>query len=168
MESAWLREPTIEALRAGLRVVAPELAEGAIVPRGLAPSDDPRYCAASAVVDRQVRGRFVVKFAWARESALRIRHQAQVLDVLRRVAPWLPVSEVVVDASESAMLVLRWVPGMPFFDVRHVVGDVEWDGVARELATVLGELHDPDVLRAVFQAINAAATRHRPGVGGHR
>jgi hypothetical protein len=29
----WLGEPTVDALRAALRVVAPELADGAIVPR---------------------------------------------------------------------------------------------------------------------------------------
>jgi hypothetical protein len=72
VELTWLAEPTVDALRAGLRAVAPDLAEGTIVPRGLEPDDDPQWCAASAVVD----GRLVVKFAWARPPALRICHQA--------------------------------------------------------------------------------------------
>ena len=75
VELGWLGEPTVDALRAGLRTVAPDLAEAPIVPRGLEPSDDPQYCKASAVVD----GRFVVRFAWARPAALRICHQAQIL-----------------------------------------------------------------------------------------
>src|ERR1700761_1962473 len=54
VELGWLGEPTVDALRAGLRTVAPNLAEAPIVPRGLEPSDDPQYCKASAVVD----GRF--------------------------------------------------------------------------------------------------------------
>lgn len=48
MELTWLAEPTVDALRAGLRVVAPDLADRAIVPRGLEPDDDPQWCAASA------------------------------------------------------------------------------------------------------------------------
>ena len=61
MELTWLDEPTVDALRAALRTVAPDLAEATIVPRGLEPNDNPQYCTASAAVD----GRFVVKFAWA-------------------------------------------------------------------------------------------------------
>jgi hypothetical protein len=62
--------PTVDAVRAALRTVAPDLADGVIVTRGLEPSDDPQWCAATAEVD----GRFVVKFAWARPPALRICH----------------------------------------------------------------------------------------------
>jgi hypothetical protein len=47
VDLTWLDEPTVGALRAALRMVAPDLAEAAIVPRGLEPSDDPQYCAAS-------------------------------------------------------------------------------------------------------------------------
>jgi aminoglycoside phosphotransferase (APT) family kinase protein len=147
---AWLEGPTVRALRAGLRTVAPDLAEGTIVPRGLEPSDDPEYCAASAVVD----GRFVVKFAWARPAALRICRQAQILDLLRTAAPGLPLPEVVTAAREPAMLVLRWVPAMPFFDVRQSIGGAERDRAALDLAAVLAELHDPGVLRAVARAID--------------
>ena len=47
------------------------------------------------------------------------------------------------------MLVLRWVPATPFFEVRHRIGPATLHGVARDLAAVLAELHDPGVLRAV-------------------
>lgn len=148
MDVTWLDEPTVAALRAGLRVVAPELAGGAIVPRGLAQADDPEWRGASAVVD----GRFVVKFAWARPPALRICHQATVLDALRSAAPGLPLPEVVTAARAPAMLVMRWVPATPFFQVRQRIGPAESPGVARDLAGVLARLHDPAVLRSVADA----------------
>jgi aminoglycoside phosphotransferase (APT) family kinase protein len=149
VDLTWLDEPTVDALRAALRTVAPNLAEGTVVPRGLEPNDDPQWCAASAVVD----GRFVVKFAWARPPAVRICHQAQVLDALRTAAPRLALPDVVAVSRDPAMLVMRWAPATPFFGVRHLIGPVERDGVARDLATVLAELHDPQVLRAMTAAV---------------
>ena len=148
MELTWLDEPTVDALRAALRAVAPDLADATIVPRGLEPNDDPRHCTASAVVD----GRFVVKFAWAGPAALRICHQAQIWEALRTATPRLPLPEVVAVSRDPAMLVLRWVPATPFFEVRRRIGPAERDRVAGDLATVLAELHDPGVLRAVADA----------------
>lgn len=149
MEPTWLSEPTVDALRDALRRVAPGLAEGTIVPRGLEPNDDPQWCAASAVVD----GRYVVKFAWARKAALRVWHQARVLVALRTAVPGLPVPEVVTAARDPAILVLRWVPAATFFEVRHRIGAAERDGVARDLAGVLAELHGPGVPGALVQEI---------------
>ena len=51
------------------------------------------------------------------------------------------------------MLLLRWVPATPFFEVRHRIGPAERDGVAGDLATVLAGPHDPGVLRAVAGAV---------------
>ena len=149
VELTWLDEPTVDALRAALRSVAPDLADATIVPRGLEPSEDPKACTASAVVG----GRYVVRFAWSCPAALRIGHQAQILDALRTATPRLPLPEVVAVSRDPAMLVLRWVPATPFFEVRHRIGPAERDGVARALATVLAELHDPGVLRAVAEAV---------------
>jgi aminoglycoside phosphotransferase (APT) family kinase protein len=149
VELTWLDEPTVDALRAALRTVAPDLAEATIVPRGLEPNDDPKYCTASAVVD----GRFVVRFAWACPAALRICHQAQILDALRTAMPRLPLPEVAAVSRDPAMLVLRWVSATPFFGVRHRIGPATLHGVARDLATVLAELHDPGVLRAVVGTV---------------
>jgi len=149
MDVTWLAEPTVEALRAALRRVAPGLAEGSIVPRGLGPQDDPQWCAASAVVD----GRYVVKFAWSRPAALRISYQATVLDALRAAAPRLPLPETVTVAHDPAILVLRWVPAVPFFRLRHRIGPGDREPAAEDLAGVLAELHDPSVLPAVARAI---------------
>lgn len=51
---SWLTEPTVGALQAALRPVAPDLAEGTIVPRGLESNDDPRRCRARDVRPRRV------------------------------------------------------------------------------------------------------------------
>lgn len=123
-------------------MVAPALADGVIVPRGLVPSEDPRWCAASAMVDE----RFVVKFAWSEEAAERVCYRARVLDALRGAAPAIPLPEVVAASESPAMVVLRRVPGRPFFQVRHQVDPA---AAARDLAGVLAALHDPAVLRTV-------------------
>jgi aminoglycoside phosphotransferase (APT) family kinase protein len=145
MALTWLDEPTVDALRAALRKVAPDLADGTIVPRGLEPNDDPQWCGAGADVD----GRFVVKFAWARPPALRIRHQARLLAALRVAAPGLPLPVVVAASDDPALLVTRREPAMPFFDVRHLIAPDDRPLVAGDLATVLAGLHDPGVLEAV-------------------
>jgi hypothetical protein len=41
---------------------------------------------------------------------------------------------VVTVSRDPAMLVLRWVPASPFFEVRHLIGPAEQDRVARDLA----------------------------------
>jgi aminoglycoside phosphotransferase (APT) family kinase protein len=151
MELTWLDEPTVDALRAALRTVAPDLAESTIVPRGLEPNDDPRWCAATAVIG----GQFVVKFAWAEPPAVRIWYQAQVLDALRTAAPRLPLPEVVALSRAPVMLVTRRVPATPFFGVRRLIAPADQQVVARDLATVLAQLHDRDVLPAVSAAIGS-------------
>jgi aminoglycoside phosphotransferase (APT) family kinase protein len=149
MHLTWLDEPTLDAVRTALRKVAPDLADATIVPRGLEPTDDPQWCAASAVVD----GRFVIKFAWAQPPTRRIWHEAQVLDALRTAAPRLPLPEVVAVSRAPAMLITRRTPALPLFDVRHLIEPGNQHLVARDLATVLAELHHPDVLRTVSEAI---------------
>lgn len=141
----WLGEPTVEALRGALRVVAPELADAAIVPRGLAPSEDPQWCAATAVVG----GRFVVKFAWAEPPARRISHQARLLELLREAVPRLPLPVVVAASDDPAMLVTRRAEALPFFDIRHLITPAARPAVARDLAAALVCLHDPDVSEVV-------------------
>ena len=124
MELTWLDEPTVDALRAALRTVAPDLAEATIVPRGLEPSDDPQYCTASAVVD----DRFVVKFAWAWLAALRICHQAQILDALRTAGPACRCPRWAV-SRDPVMLDLRWVPATPFSRCGTVSGPPSGTGL---------------------------------------
>lgn len=139
----------MEALRAALRTVRPDLADGTIVARGLEPNDDPQWCAASAVVD----GRFVVKFAWAEPAARRICYQALMVDALRLAAPRLPLPTVVATSRDPAMLITRRAAAVPFFDVRHLIAPADRETVAGDLATVLARLHDPHVLTTVSAAM---------------
>jgi aminoglycoside phosphotransferase (APT) family kinase protein len=60
--------------------------------------------------------------------------------------------EVVTVSRAPAMLVLRWEPAAPFFEVRRLIGPAERGRVARDLAAVLVQLHDPGVLRSVAEA----------------
>ncbi|MFF5081418.1 phosphotransferase family protein [Actinoplanes sp. NPDC000266] len=145
MGLSWLSEPTVNALRAGLRAVAPELAAGAIVPRGLEPDDDPQWRAASAVVDE----RFVVKFAWAEPPARRIVREARLIGALRETAPWMPLPVVTVASSDPAMLVTRRDAAVPFFGVRHLIPPSALTAVAADLAAFLAGLHAPEVLKAI-------------------
>ncbi|MEV0899453.1 aminoglycoside phosphotransferase family protein [Actinoplanes sp. NPDC049802] len=149
MALTWLAEPTVNALRAALHTVAPQLADGTITPRNLEPSDDPQWCTASADID----GRFVVKFAWAHPPALRIRHQIRMLDALRAAAPRLPLPTVVAASTDPAMLVTRRAAATPFFAVRHLIGPADRQNAANELATLLAHLHDPGVLKAVSETM---------------
>ncbi|SNY45629.1 phosphotransferase family protein [Paractinoplanes atraurantiacus] len=145
MALSWLDEPTVEALRVGLRKVAPELAASTIVTRGLEAGDDPQWSGASAVVD----GRVVVKFAWAEPPARRICREARLVEALRAVTPGLPLPVVVVASRDPAMLVTRRVAAIPFFDVRRLIAPADREIAARDIATVLAGLHDPRVLAAV-------------------
>jgi len=147
----WLDEPTVDALRVALRMVAPDLADGTIVLRGLESTDDPQWWAATAVVD----GRFIVKFAWAEQPARRICHQAKLMDLLRTTAPQVPLPVVVAASRDPAMLVTRRAAAVPFFDVRHVITSDVRPAVAGDLAAVLVGLHDPEVLKAVSQGMGS-------------
>jgi hypothetical protein len=99
---------------------------------------------------------------------LRVLHQAQVLDALRAAVPWLALPPVVAVSRDPVMLVLRWVPATPFFQVRHLIGPAVRDRIAQDLATVLAGLHDPGVLRAVAAAAGAAGAGGLPhGDDGH-
>nr|WP_083467204.1 aminoglycoside phosphotransferase family protein [Kibdelosporangium sp. MJ126-NF4]CEL21936.1 hypothetical protein [Kibdelosporangium sp. MJ126-NF4]CTQ92716.1 hypothetical protein [Kibdelosporangium sp. MJ126-NF4] len=150
MGLTWLGEPSVDALRAALRTVAPELSECAIVlPQGLDGIDDPQWCAATAMAG----DRYVVKFAWSKPSALRICHMTRVLGALPTAAPELPLPEIVIAAQDPAVVVLRRVPGATFFGVRNLIGPGERERVARDLAAALAQLHDPGVLRTVAAAV---------------
>ncbi|MFG1606742.1 phosphotransferase family protein [Actinoplanes sp. NPDC049265] len=134
MTLTWLAEPTVDALRAALRRVAPDLAEGTIVPRGPLAEDDPEWSGATAVID----DRYVVKFAWAEPPARRISREARLLDALRTA---LPLPTVVAFAEDPAMLITRRSSAVPFFAVRHRITARARPQVARDLATVLAGLH---------------------------
>jgi len=111
----WLSECSAAALGEALRVVAPELSGGPVtvpVPDPAVKSD-PLWWSSSAVVCEW----FIVKFAWSRPAALRLAHEIGVLTALTREPrlPFLP--EVVASSTDPVLLITRFVPGAPLFEV---------------------------------------------------
>ena len=132
----WLAGCSAEALREALEVVAPELSGYDIPVPEPAGDGDPQYHKSSVVLG----DRFVVKFAWSRPAALRLAREIGVLTTLSAepAAPFLP--EVVASGMDPLLLVTRHVPGTSLFDV---VGWIDLDGAARQLAFFLAALHLP-------------------------
>jgi aminoglycoside phosphotransferase (APT) family kinase protein len=132
----WLAGCSAEALREALEVAAPELSGYDIPVPEPAGDGDPQYHKSSVVVG----GQFVVKFAWSRPAALRLAREIGVLTTLSAepAVPFLP--EVVASGTDPLLLVTRRVPGTSLFDV---VGSIDLDGAARQLACFLAALHLP-------------------------
>jgi aminoglycoside phosphotransferase (APT) family kinase protein len=131
----WLAGCSAEALRAALEVVAPELSTCDVPVPGPA-GEDPRYHKSSVVVG----DRFVVKFAWSRPAALRLARETGLLTTLAAepAVPFLPA--VVASSTDPLLLVTRRVPGTSLFDV---VGSIDLDRAAGQLASFLAVLHSP-------------------------
>ena len=131
----WLAGCSAETLRAALDVVAPELS-GYDVPVPEPAGEDPRYHKSSLVVG----DRFVVKFAWSRPAALQLEREIGVLTTLSAepAVPFLP--EVAASSTDPLLLVTRRVPGASLFDV---VGSIDLDRAAGQLASFLAALHSP-------------------------
>jgi len=131
----WLADGSAGALREALDVVAPELST-CDIPVPEPAGEEPRFHKSSLVVG----DRFVVKFAWSRLAALQLGREIAVLTTLAAepAVPFLP--EVAASSMDPLLLVTRRVPGASLFDV---VGSIDLDGAARQLASFLAALHSP-------------------------
>jgi hypothetical protein len=134
----WLAECSAEALGEALRAVAPELSGCPVtvpVPDPAAQAD-PLWWSSSLPVGE----RFIARFAWSRPAALRLAREIGVLSALAREpkVPFLP--EVVASSTDPLLLVTRRVPGASLFDV---IGSIDRDRAARQLAWFLAALHQP-------------------------
>jgi|SRR5215470_2644932 len=134
----WLAECSAEALGEALRMVAPELSGYQVAVRAPDPAAqaDPLWWSSSTVVGE----RFVVKFAWSHPAALRLAHEIGVLTALARepAVPFLP--EVVASSTNPVLLITRLVPGSSLFEV---IGSIDRDRAAQQLARFLAALHHP-------------------------
>ena len=81
-----------------------------------------------------------MKFAWSRPAALRLAREIGVLTTLSAgpAVPFLP--EVAASSMDPLLLVTKCVPGTSLF---NVVGSIDLDGAARQLASFLAALHLP-------------------------
>jgi aminoglycoside phosphotransferase (APT) family kinase protein len=132
----WLAGCSARALHEALEAAAPELSGYDIPVPEPAGDGDPQYHKSSVVLG----DRFVVKFAWSRLAALRLAREIGVLTALSAepAVPFLP--EVAASSMDPLLLVTRCVPGRSLFDV---VGSIDLDGAAGQLASFLAALHLP-------------------------
>ena len=153
----WLAAFSAEELGKALRVVAPELSDGAVtvpVPDPWAKAD-PLWWSSSTVVGEQ----FIVKFAWSRPAALRLVREIGVLTALAREpkVPFLP--EVVASSSDPVLLVTRLVPGASLFEV---IGSIDRDRAGHQLARFLAALHHPAARHRAETAVGKLTGPHLP------
>jgi aminoglycoside phosphotransferase (APT) family kinase protein len=136
----WLPDPSIQAIRAALAVVAPELAEEPIRTAPRIPGNPPSYWRGTA----RVGERFVAKFAWSREAAIAVNRELDTLILLRKLAPSIPVPEVVLASRDPLLFVSRYVAGVPGGD--PYAEDTTPSAIPEQLAAVLAALHDPTLM----------------------
>lgn len=97
------------ALRSALVKAVPALSDQPLRLNERAPSSNPLWWSASAVVGNQ----FVVKYAWSEVRAVRLWREGVLLDRLSAQSPGLPVPELVALVEDPALVVTRLVPGSP-------------------------------------------------------
>jgi aminoglycoside phosphotransferase (APT) family kinase protein len=141
----WLPEPTPAAVADALATVAPHLAGLPVTIPDVSHQGDPRFHAAGAALGDE----FIVKFAWSKLAAERVRHQITVLDVLARdlAVPYLP--EVVAAGAHPLVLVTRRVRGTSLF---AVADSIDRDRAGEQIARFLTALH-ADGPRRRFEAV---------------
>jgi len=132
-------------VREAVAAVAPARAGGRIQ---LSPEvgsvSEPTWCVGTAVVDRSL----VVKFAWSAPAAERVAREAEVLAVLARAAPDLPVPQLEGTSADPVAFATRFVGGKPLrLDAAHV------PEIAFELGAFLDGLHRAPVLDEMRRAV---------------
>jgi aminoglycoside phosphotransferase (APT) family kinase protein len=133
----WLPDGSVQAVRAAVAAVAPELAGEPILLGPRLAGNPPRYWRGTA----RLGARFVAKFAWSAEAAISIDRELALLPLLRELAPSLPVPEIVFASRDPLLFITRYVPGAPAGNpYSH---DTKPSTIPAQLAEVLATLHDP-------------------------
>ena len=150
----WLADGSEETLRQALKAAAPWLDRYPITMREPVGRDEPLWRAGTATLGDE----FVVKFAWSRPAALRIRHEIRVLTLLADDAdvPFLP--EVYLRKADPVLLVTRRVTGSTLFDV---VNSIDRDRAGVQLAQFVAALHRRTTRRCVEVAIGDLPDAHQ-------
>lgn len=140
----WLRDGSVGAVRGALRRVAPALAEEPIeltarpIPAAATEerrvSTPPPFRRGTALVG----GRYMAKFAWSAEAAIGVERERVVLPLLRRLAPDVPLPEVVHSSPDPLIFTTRYVGGRP-------LGLAPDEATAEQVGRVLAALHTPSV-----------------------
>ena len=105
----WLPEGSVEAVRAAVAAVAPELAGEPILLGPRLTGNPPLYWRGTA----RLGDRFVAKFAWSAEAAIGVDRELALMPLIRELAPSLPVPEIVYASRDPLLFITRYVPGTP-------------------------------------------------------
>jgi aminoglycoside phosphotransferase (APT) family kinase protein len=146
----WLPEPTPAAVADALATVAPQLAGLPVTIPDVSGQDDPRFHTSSAALGDE----FIVKFAWSKPAASRVRHQITVLDLLARdpAVPYLP--EVIAAGTDPPLLVTRRVRGTSLF---AVADSIDRGRAGEQIARFLAALHGDGPRRRFEAAVGPVA-----------
>ena len=139
----WLSEYSESALRSALSVAGAGLDQLPIEFTGTNDLSRPTWVSGSATID----GRFLAKFAFSEATAVRVWHEARVLELLGE-QPGFEVPELVAASHDPAFLATRIVQGgVPLFyeRVRSSIPE-RVDALGAELARFLAKLHAPQIL----------------------
>jgi aminoglycoside phosphotransferase (APT) family kinase protein len=150
MPRTWLPDRSVASVRSALRRHAPELSDGDVVRQSWIEQSDPNWWDASAVVDKQ----FFVKFAWSEPAAQKVWHEARILQVLGSHSSSLCTPLVIAASDDPALLVTKWIGGDPLaYELVRGLDRPRLEYTANELARFLSELHCPEVVAHVRQAV---------------
>lgn len=143
----WLPDRSEQAVRAALRVVAPQLADGRIVLHDAwVDTGNPLWSRSSAFVDDA----WVVKFAWSEPAAHKLAREAAVIAAVASAPDGPPVAAMVARSTSPAMFVSPLQPGRPLgFEHTANLDAAPKRAIAHAMAGALASLHRPTTLAAV-------------------
>lgn len=157
----WLSELSESALRSALRVAGAGLDR---LPTELTGTNDltrPTWATGSATIDR----RLLAKFAFSEPTAVRVWHEARVLELLGN-QPGFDVPELVAASPNPAFLVTRVVErGVPLsFELVRASIPERVHAVGAELARFLAKLHAPEILTLANARLGEPVRVPEPGL----
>lgn len=159
-EPGWLGRWSVDGFRDVLRRSAPGLADGVIVLDGSIDTSNPKWASGSAVIG----GEFLAKFAFSRETAERLWHEARVLRLLGELRG-LPVPEVAAACRNPVFFATRLVTGGGPLSHEIVSAAIPGrvDKIGAELAAFLASLHCPEVLALASEVLGRPVRAPEPG-----
>ncbi len=155
MPLSWLPERSVASLQEALRSSAPSLSTGDIELQPWLEHSITKWWHGSAIVNGQV----FVKFAWSKEAAEQVWHEACVLMSLGKRAVPLRAPRVIAASDNPVLLATEWIAGDPL--TYEQVGNLSAERLRRtaaELARFLSDLHRPDVLAEVQRDLGPLPT----------
>ena len=160
-ELSWLSEYSESALRSALRAAGGGLDRLPIELTGTNDLSRPAWASGSATIDV----RFLAKFAFSEPTAIRVWHEARVLEMLGEDSAF-NVPELVTASPSPACLATRIVEGgvpLSYELVRESMPE-RVEAIAAELARFLANLHDPRIVDLARQRLDDPLRVPEPGL----